>query len=220
MDPRALVLAHTRIAACPTCPEIRLRLVMPDCPLWRADEGALAALGIGEPFWGFAWPGGQALARYLLDHPTEVAGLRVLDAGAGGGVEAVAAALAGAREVVALDADPLSACAVELNAALNGVRIRTWTGDYAGYEGPCDVVLAGDLTYERTGAPRALGWLARRAALGQRALLAEPRRGFVDRAGLRSLATYRTPADCDPHGRCAQDAEVFAIDGLAKAAHE
>lgn len=193
---------HTVIARPPLCPEIALHLVTPACPLWTAGEAELERLGLGEPYWAFAWPGGQALARFLLDHPERVRGRRVLDFGAGGGVEAVAAALAGAASVRATDLDPRAAVACSLNAALNRVEVRAGTEDVLGdVDLAVDLVLVGDVTYEAGLGARVMDWLAALASRGIEGWVADPGRGFVGPARLERLAVYDAPSDVDVGGR-------------------
>lgn len=202
MDGPARILDVTEVAVPPLVPEVKLHLVTPRCALWSAGEAELEALGLGEPFWAFAWPGGQALARYLLDNPGFVRGRRVLDFGAGGGVEAVAAALAGARTVRATDIDPLAAVACGMNASLNGVRIDADSEDVLGHlDLDVDVVLAGDVTYEAELGTRVVDWLARLSAQGVDVLVADPGRGFLPEQRLEAVACYEAPSDVDVDGR-------------------
>lgn len=200
--PRARVLELTRAARPLLCPELRLRLATPDCALWRATEADLQALGLADPFWAFCWAGGQALARFLLDSPAEVAGRRVLAFGAGGGVEAVAAARAGAARVRAVDTDPLARAACAVNAERNEVQLevdsRPGLGDDpAGW----DVVLAADVCYQPELARSVVGWLERTAGAGRRVLLSDPARGHFDPGGWTRRAELRAPADTDVAGR-------------------
>src|SRR5580692_869145 len=123
MDPAAFVRANTAIGSPPLVPEIRLHLATEVTPIWQATEESLARFGTPPPFWAFAWAGGQALARYLLDHPETVAGKEVLDICSGSGIVAIAAAKAGAAKVVAAEIDPFAATAIALNTALNDVSI-------------------------------------------------------------------------------------------------
>ncbi len=152
---RAFILHQTRLAAPPLTPEIRLQLADEAMDLWQATEDDLGKAGLPPPFWAFAWAGGQALARHVLDHPEIVRGRRVLDFASGSGIVAIAAALAGATEVVAAEIDPYARAASEINAAANGVQLVVPETDYlecgpAGF----DVVLAGDVFYERPMAVR------------------------------------------------------------------
>ncbi len=212
LDMQGFIRSHTRVATPFLCPELRLHLVTAACPLWRAGEAELEALGIPAPYWAFCWAGGQALARHLLDHPERVRGRRVLDFGAGGAVEGIAAARAGAREVLAVDVDPWAARAASLNAALNGVELRTATRDpigegCAGYE----VILAGDVAYDAAFAGRALRWLRSLAAEGHEVLLADPGRGNLALSALEPLARLRAPADVDCDGRHLRETTIYRV---------
>jgi predicted nicotinamide N-methyase len=196
-----LVRQHTRITPPGLCPEIRLRLITTDCPLWRGDEAAAAEAGVPHPFWGFAWPGGQAIARHLLDHPERVAGRSVLDFGAGCGIGAIAAAMAGARGVTASEIDPIATAAVEINAALNDVTVHATTRDLvAEPDAGWDVILAGDMFYDVTEGTRTGAWLRQQATRGARVLIGDPHRGFLDHAGVEILASYDALADNDRDG--------------------
>jgi predicted nicotinamide N-methyase len=172
--------------------KFRLHLADALVPLWQATEWR-ATSSQPPPFWAFAWPGSQALARYLLDHPELVRGARVLDIGAGGGLGAITAATLGAAEVVACDLDPVAAVVQARNAALNGVSIQTFVGDAANYTREADVTLAGDVCYERETSDKIIHELRTRAARGALVLLADPGRQYVPFDGLELLATYEVP---------------------------
>jgi predicted nicotinamide N-methyase len=206
-DRAAFIRANTAVEAPPLTPEIRLWLANEAIPLWEAGEAELAATGLPPPFWAFAWAGGQALARYLLDHPDEVAGQRVLDFAAGSGLQAIAAAKAGAREVTASEVDPFATAAIGLNAALNGVQIAVVEGDVIDSDqtdrADWDVVLAGDVFYERDLATRVEPWLRRLAGGGATILVGDPGRGFLPKAGLERLTAYRVKTD-----RALEDTDV------------
>jgi predicted nicotinamide N-methyase len=202
---------HTVVARAPLLPEIALHLITEACPLWRASETEAAAHGLVEPYWAFCWPGGQALARYVLDHPSLVRGRRVLDFGSGCGVEAIAAMLAGARSAVCADVDPLAAEAARLNAALNGVVVETCSSNLIGADIDAQVVLAGDVFYDRALAAAALEWLRSLPAM---VLIGDPSRGFLDTDGLHLLATYRAGADGDVSGTALREASVFSVHAL------
>ena len=194
------------------CPEIRLRLVTESCPLWRARENDLAALNIGDPYWAFCWAGGQALARYLLDNPHLVAGKQVLDFGAGGGIVAIAAALSGAREVLAADIDPLIKEVIPINAKLNGVDIQTTCDDLVG--SPIrgfEVILAGDVCYDPEFARRVIAWLRQIALGGIPVLIGDPGRGYLPDRGMLAVATYQTPADTELTGKFLRNTNVFEL---------
>jgi len=210
-EARSVVLRHTVVARPLLCPEVRLHLATSDQPLWRADERRAAEMGLHDPYWAFCWAGGHALARFLLDHAGFVEGKRVLDFGAGGGVEAIAAALRGG-DVLASDIDPLATTAVEMNAALNGVTVRTTTANMLGADArDWDVVLAGDMTYEASLSAAVLAWFRTLASQGVTVLVADPQRGFLDPTGLTMLAQYDTPADDDADGTRLVPTTVFTL---------
>jgi predicted nicotinamide N-methyase len=194
MDPALFVRSNTAIAAPPLVPEIRLHLATEVTPIWRATEESLARGAVPPPFWAFAWAGGQALARYLLDHPETVAGREVLDIGSGSGIVAIAAAKAGASRVVAAEIDHFAAAAIALNAPLNGVTITVETRDLLD-RGPAGwgVALAGDICYEEPMSSRAMTLLRRIAARGRLALLGDPGRAYLPRSGLLERARYQVP---------------------------
>jgi len=206
------IRVHTVVSAAWLCPEIPLHLVTEACALWRAGEAELAALGLVDPYWAFAWAGGQVLARYLLDHPEEVGGRRVLSFGAGGGLEAIAAMRSGAAEVVALEIDPLAIEAIRLNAALSQVQVEPLLLDVLADDqlGAFDLVLAGDVLYDGELAVRANAWLRRRAEAGARVLIGDPGRGHVP-PGLEVLASYEAPADVDTRGEILRTAKVYRL---------
>lgn len=203
-----LVRAHTEVVPAPLVPELRLHLLTEACPLWRASEAEAARAGLVEPWWAFCWPGGQALARYVLDHPEAVRGKRVLDFGSGCAVEALAAMRAGAASAVAADVDPLAAAAARVNAALDGLTVETTTADVVGQSVDAGLVLAGDVFYDAALADRALRWLR---SLAIPVLIGDPARGFLDAAGLTRVATYRAHADGDTRGEAFRDAYVYAL---------
>jgi predicted nicotinamide N-methyase len=194
----AFIRAQTQILSPPLIPELRLYLASEVTPLWHATEAFLERTGLPPPFWAFAWPGGQALARYLLDHPELAHGRSALDFAAGSGIGAIAAARAGAARPVASEIDPAAASAIALNAALNGVEIEIVAQDLTrGEERAADLILAGDVCYEREMSVRAIAWLQRQAALGATVLLADPGRAYRPRDGLEELARYRVPTSRD-----------------------
>lgn len=209
----ALILAETVVAAPPLCPEIRLHLVTDACRLWRATEQDLDAMALPAPYWAFAWAGGQALARYLLDHPDVVEGRTVLDFGSGGAVEGVAAARSGATSVLCADIDPFAASVAGLNGALNTVTLGTTTDDLIGAPVEADVVLAGDVTYDDEMARAVRAWLERLAAEGRTVLVADPGRGFLDTAGFEEVAAYPAPTDVDADGSDRVRTPVYRVRG-------
>lgn len=191
---RAFIAANTRLQAPPHAPELRLHLADEITPIWRLTEAELETIGLPPPYWAFAWAGGQALARYLIDRPEVVAGKRVVDFATGSGLVAIAAMRAGAREVLAADIDPFCAAAVALNAEANGVVVRSTGEDLLDDPPPsADVFLAGDICYEKPLAERVLAWLAAARAAGATVLIGDPGRTYFPRAGLTRLAEYQVP---------------------------
>jgi predicted nicotinamide N-methyase len=212
VDPAVFVRGNTEIKAPPLVPEIRLHLATEVTPIWQATEESLARGSVPPPFWAFAWAGGQALARYLLDHPEAVAGREVLDIGSGSGIVAIAAAKAGAKSVTAAEIDPFAAAAIALNAALNGVTIAIETRDLldraaAGW----GVALAGDICYEEPMSSRAMALLRRIAARGRLALLGDPGRAYLPREGLVELARYEVPTSRELEDREAREGVVWQV---------
>ncbi len=189
----AFVRAHAPLRPAPLTPELALHLADESIPLWAKTEEELAAERLPPPFWAFAWAGGQALARYVLDHPQSVRGRHVLDFGAGCGMAGVAAARAGAARVEASEIDPFAIAAVEANAEANGVRVEARLADLIGVDEGWDVVLAGDVAYEAGPARAIFGWLAGLAARGADVLVGDPGRSFLPRTRLAPLATYTAP---------------------------
>ena len=203
-DGRAFILANTRLQAPPHTPELRLYLADEVTPIWRMTEEQLGAIGLPPPFWAFAWAGGQALARYLLDHPHEVAGQRVVDFATGSGIVAIAARLAGAAQVLAADIDGFCAAAVALNAAANGVAVDFTGADLLDAPPPAaDLILAADICYEQPLADRVMAWLGEARAAGARVLIGDPGRSYFPKSGLVQLAEYRVPTT-----RELEDAEI------------
>ncbi|HYZ31386.1 MAG TPA: 50S ribosomal protein L11 methyltransferase, partial [Crenalkalicoccus sp.] len=141
MSPEAFIRASTRVARAPLVPEIALHLATEITPIWQATEAWLRREGVAPPFWAFAWPGSQAMARLVLDEPARVAGRRVLDFAAGSGLAAIAAARAGAAMVEAAELDALACAAIRLNAALNGAAVAALEGDLVGRPGRWDIVM-------------------------------------------------------------------------------
>jgi predicted nicotinamide N-methyase len=201
---RAFVRAHTRLAVPPFVPEIRLHLADEITALWHLTGQELAAAELAPPFWAFAWAGGQALARHILDHPDLVAGRSVLVVAAGSGIEAVAAVKAGAAHVTASDIDPLARAAMTLNAEANGVAFAVTADDLlAGAPPAADVVLLGDLCYERDLAERLMRFARAAAGAGGLVLLGDPGRAYRPGDGLQPLARHAVPTS-----RAIEDAEV------------
>jgi predicted nicotinamide N-methyase len=192
----AFILAYTTVDAPPLCPEITLHLASALIPIWEAREAMGTATA--PPYWATAWAGGQALARYVLDHRESVLHKSVLDLGSGSGVCAIAAAKAGATEVQAAELDPFALRAIAMNAALNAVTIHTISTDMtANSKCHWDVVLAGDLWYERLFAERATAWLRDLATNGCVVLLGDMRRNYFPKQGIEELARYSIATSVD-----------------------
>lgn len=213
LDPIDFIRAETVIATPPLVPEIRLHLASEVVPLWQATEANLTERGLPPPYWAFAWPGGQALARHLLDHPDLVAGRRVLDFAAGSGLAAIAASKAGAASIAAAEIDRFAIAAIGLNAELNGVDLELIEADILGQAGGWDVVLAGDVCYERPMAERVGRWLGQLADGGTRVLMGDPGRNYLPTNGLREIARYRVPTSLDLEDRISRETIVWAWEG-------
>ena len=191
-DPEAFIRDNTALQPVPHAPEIRLHVADEITPIWKMTEDALGALGISPPFWAFAWAGGQALARYVLDNPERVRGKAVLDFAAGSGLCAIAAMMAGAAEALACDIDPFCRAAVAVNAQANGVRVDCVIADLLDAPPPrVDVILAGDICYEKSLSERVLTWLKAARAQGTEILIGDPGRTYFPRQGLVHLAQYQ-----------------------------
>ena len=191
-----MIRTHTVAGRAPLVPELTLHLATHITPLWEATENLLTQTDMPPPFWAFTWPGGQALARYILDHPQVVAGRHVLDFGTGNGIQAIAAMIAGARSALANDIDPVSLVAARLNAKLNKVRIDTESSDLVGKIDPhWDLVIAGDVCYEQQASDAITEWLRRIAATGTPVLMADPGRTFAPTTGFEELESYEVPVE-------------------------
>ncbi len=199
------VRAHTALIPVPYLPEIRLHLAQDAFGLWERTEEAAGGGVSAPPFWAFAWAGGQALARYLLDHPEVVAGRHAFDLAAGSGLVAIAAARAGAASVAASEIDGYAAEAIALNADANGVKVATQLGDVLDDEPPGagSVVLAGDVFYSAEMTRRVLAFLDRAREAGASVLVGDPGRAYLPRERLRLLAAYDVPVS-----RALEDADV------------
>jgi predicted nicotinamide N-methyase len=211
-EARRFVRAETALTAPPLLPEIRLHLATEVTPLWQATELLLAASGLAPPYWAFAWVGGQALARHLLDHPDAVRGKRVLDFAAGSGAAGIAAARAGAARVEASELDPLALAAIALNAEANGVTLALLAEDATEAPGRgWEVVLAGDVCYERPMAACVIPWLRSLAREGATVLLGDPGRAYLPKDGLCELARYTVPTTRELEDRDSREARVYRL---------
>jgi predicted nicotinamide N-methyase len=209
-DPAAFIRANTTLDRAALVPEIALHLATRITPIWQASETWLNERNIAPPFWAFAWPGGQALARYLLDHPRAVAGRRVLDFAAGGGIAAIAAARAGATTVEAAEIDPLAVAAIALNAAANHVEVTPLAGDLVGADCRWDVLLCGDVCYEAPMTRHILPWLRRMAARAE-VWVADPGRAYVPREGLVTFAEYAVATTVELEDRTERVATIARL---------
>lgn len=213
-DVAAFVRAQTAITAPPLVPEIRLHLATQITPLWEATEATLAAANVPPPYWAFAWPGGQALSRYVLDTPDTVRGKRVLDFAAGCGLGAIAAAKAGAALVVASDIDAIAIEVMRLNAVLNDVSFETTSADLSrATDSPWDVIIAGDVCYERPMAEAILPWLRGLAKKGVTVLMADPGRAYLPATGLEEITRYDVPTSLELEDRTVRTTRVLRLLG-------
>lgn len=203
LDRRGFIIEHTRLLPVPHAPEITLHVAEEATELWQKTEDELATIGLPPPFWAFAWAGGQALARYLLDHPEMVRGKRVLDFASGSGLVAIAAVKAGAARVEGCDIDAFAAEAIAVNAAANGVSVLVRLDDLIGLDEGWDVICAGDVCYERAMAESVIGWLSGLVARGGHVLIGDPGRSYLPKDRLVELATYQVPVT-----RSLEDADI------------
>jgi predicted nicotinamide N-methyase len=204
IDRSGFILANTRLMAPPLVPEIRLHLAEESLPIWRKTEEELGEMGLPPPYWAFAWAGGQALARYILDHRDRLSGRTVIDVGAGSGLSAIAAAKVDAAHVKASDIDAVAITAIGLNAGANGVTVEATSSDWLGdAPPPADIVLVGDLFYERPLAERVMAFVRAAAARGSLVLVGDPRRNYFPTDAFTALATYEVPVT-----RELEDAEI------------
>ena len=188
------IQGNTRLARVPFVPEVSLYLAEEPIGLWERTESDSGGAQLPPPFWAFAWAGGQAIARLVLDDPAFVAGRRVLDVAAGSGLVAIAAAKAGAASVRAVEIDPLAIAAVGLNAAANDVRVEASLEDVLdGDGGDADVVFAGDVFYSREMAARMLAFAQRAVVRGAAVLVGDPGRAYLPREHLELVAEYDVP---------------------------
>ena len=190
---REFILANTRRQRPPHTPELELHLADEVTPIWRMTEEALCEIGLPPPFWAFAWAGGQALARYILDKPQTVSGKAVVDFASGSGIVGIAAMRAGAARVLAADIDGFCGAALALNAEANGVALEFTDRDLLEAAPPAwaEVILAGDICYEKPLAERVMAWLAAAKAGGANVLIGDPGRSYFPRTGLAKLAEYQ-----------------------------
>jgi predicted nicotinamide N-methyase len=195
---------NTTVMSPPLVPEVKLHLAHEAVPLWQKTEEELGEMGLAPPFWAFAWAGGQALARYVLDNSVRVENLRVVDLATGSGLVAIAAVRAGSASLVATDIDEFATTAAALNAALNGISMEIKLEDVLRQQPPsADVILVGDLFCERTLAARCLAWLRQAQAQGAQIFIGDPGRSYLPKEQLEKLAEYNVPVTRD-----LEDAEI------------
>jgi len=209
MNPDSFVRDNSQLLAPPLVPEIRLHLASEVIPLWRKTEEELAEIGVPPPYWAFAWAGGQALARYLLDNPNTVANKRVLDFGSGSGLVAIAAAKAGAVHVIAADIDPFAIAAIARNADANNVIVHPVAENVIGTSDRFDLITVGDMCYERPLAEKLMAWLKIAEA---DILLGDPGRTYFPKTGLVQLATYSVPTTRELEDREIRQTGVWRLE--------
>jgi predicted nicotinamide N-methyase len=203
VDALSFIRENAALTTPPLVPEVALHLAVEALPLWEKTEEELQAIGLPPPYWAFAWAGGQALARYVLDHPELVAGRAVLDVASGSGLVAIAAMKAGALRVEATEIDAIACAAIAANAEANGAAIRVAEGDPIGRDVATDVVLVGDAFYEKPLADRLLPWLERLAERGASVLIGDPGRSYFPTERFELIASYEVPVT-----RALEDAEI------------
>lgn len=210
--PADFVRNQTRVTRPSLVPEIRLHLADEMTPIWRASQKELDDYGVPPPFWAFCWPGGQALTRFILDQQHWVAGKRVLDFAAGSGLSGIGAAKAGAASVMAAEIDAYAAAAIMLNAGLNRVGVTVTAEDLVGRDDlAVDIVLAGDICYEKPMAERAFAWLQVLAARGITVLMGDPGRAYLPQQGLTELARFEVPTSTDLEDRDMRVTTIWRI---------
>jgi predicted nicotinamide N-methyase len=217
-DRAAFIRANTALIQPPLTPEIVLHLATEIVPIWKSTEEELAAQGVPPPFWAFAWAGGQALARYVLDNHDLVRGKRVLDFATGSGIVAVAVMKAGAASVSAVEIDDFAIAATALNAEANGVRVEAVHDDVVGRDDGWDVVLAGDVCYEREMSARVFDWLTSLARRGATVLVGDPGRNYLPKAQLEPLQTYEVQTTRELEDREIRRTTVYRVSGSARGA--
>lgn len=213
-DPHAYVAGNSVLQCAPLVPEIMLHLADERAPLWTKTQRDLWDDGIVLPYWAFAWAGGQALARLLLDEPNRVRGKRVVDFASGSAIAAIAAMKAGATTALAADIDPLAATAARMNASANGVAVETCTDDLVGTPlDAWDVIIAGDICYEQSVAERVGDWLQAEAHAGRDVLIGDPGRTFLPRTHLEPVIGYSVKSSRELDDTDVRNARVWRFIG-------
>ncbi|MFO1173213.1 MAG: 50S ribosomal protein L11 methyltransferase [Hyphomicrobiaceae bacterium] len=203
-DRASFIRTNTKLLTPPLVPEVTLHLAEESLPIWQKTEEQLGEEGLPPPFWAFAWAGGQALARFVLDHPELVKGKRVIDLAAGSGLVAIAAMKAGAASVLAAEIDAFAVEAIRINAAENAVAVEAAERDLLAEGVPAaGIILVGDLFYEKPLAERALAWLRRCRDAGLDVLIGDPGRSYLPREALTEIGAYQVPVT-----RELEDAEI------------
>jgi predicted nicotinamide N-methyase len=221
MDRTEFIRSNTAILAPPLVPEVSLHLASEAVPLWQKTEEELGEIGLPPPFWAFAWAGGQALSRYILDRRETVRGLRIVDLASGSGLVAIAAMKAGAANALAADIDEFSATAIALNATLNNVALAITTDDLLASPPPdCDAILVGDLFYEQSLAARLLEWLKLARHQGTHVLIGDPGRSYLPKQQLTQIAAYSVPVTRDLEDAEIKQGAVWTLNSLLPPAGE
>jgi predicted nicotinamide N-methyase len=210
-DPREFILANTILISPPLVPEIRLHLATEVVPLWRKTEEELEAVGVPPPYWAFAWAGGQALSRYVLDNPEAVAGKAVLDFGSGSGLVGIAAYKSGASSVLSADIDRFACAAIETNARANAAQLEITADDIIGSSPRWQTILVGDMCYERPLAERLVVWLNACVANGALVLLGDPGRSYFPKSGVEKLTTYNVQTTRELEDREIRETSVYRL---------
>ena len=206
------IRSNTTVTRTPLLPEIALHLATEITPLWEATEESLRESNVPPPYWAFAWPGGQAVARLVLDRPELVAGKSVLDFAAGTGLVGIAAMMAGAARVQSCDIDRFALSAIALNAEANGVEVKAVSADLVDRPLPgIDVVLAGDVCYEKPMADRVTAWLRGIAATGTLVLLGDPGRAYVPTSGIERVGQYAVPTSLELEDREMRETTIWRL---------
>ena len=201
--PDDFIRANTSLISPPHVPELVLHLASEAHDLWLKTEEELEEIGLPPPFWAFAWAGGQGLARYILDNPDVVRGKRVVDFASGSGMVAIAAALAGAAHVLAVDIDPWTKSAITLNAAANNVTVAVSSDNIIGRAIDADVLLAGDVFYDKGFADALSPWFSTLSSAGTVVIVGDPGRAYLPKDNLIACATYQVPVT-----RALEDSEI------------
>jgi predicted nicotinamide N-methyase len=210
IDARAFIRANTVSQRMLLVPEISLLLASEITPIWQATEDWLRERGLQPPYWAFAWPGGQALARHMLDHPEVVAGKRVLDFAAGCGIAAIACARAGAAAVEAAEIDAFARAAIAMNAAANGVQVTVTEDDVVGAACRWDIVMCGDVCYEAPMTTSIMPWLREMARLAA-VWIADPGRAYLPKSGLSPVARYRVATSLELEDRLEREVVLYRL---------